>query len=134
MLSIPDETPGELMNPMSVEKFERLHTSMLGAIGKVVREELESSHADDHASADVQRPLDLKLVSPDVSLVFGNALDGIGQRDDGLLHIAHLRVDLRVIGRIYRFALHTLTSFLMLGGLIVALAYAASKALEGGEK
>lgn len=36
---IPDETPKESTNPVSVEEFERLHPAMLGAIRKAVREE-----------------------------------------------------------------------------------------------
>lgn len=78
-INIPAETPDESTNPISVEEFERLHPAMLGAIRKAVREELELSHADGRTSADVQRTFDLQLVVPDVPLVFGDALHGIGQ-------------------------------------------------------
>ena len=79
-INIPAETPDESTNPISVEEFERLHPAMLGAIRKAVREELELSHADGRTSADVQRTFDLQLVVPDVPLVFGDALHGIGPR------------------------------------------------------
>ena len=96
-INIPAETPDESMNPISIEEFERLHPAMLGAIRKAVREELELSHADGRTSADVQRTFDLQLVVPDVPLVFGDALHGIGQRHDGLLNVSGLCVGLRVI-------------------------------------
>ena len=119
---IPDETPKESVNPVSVEEFERLHPSMLGAIRKAVREELELPHADGRRSVDVQRLLDLHLVVPDVPLVFGDALHGIGQRNDGLLDVPGLSVRLRVIRGIYRIALHVITSLLCLGLTILPLA------------
>lgn len=76
-INIPAETPDESTNPISVEEFERLHPAMLGAIRKTVREELELSHADGRASADVQRTFDPQLVVPDVPLVFGDALHAV---------------------------------------------------------
>ena len=54
MLNIPDETPEETMNPVSVEEFERRHPAMLEAIAKAVRKELETSHTNGHESADIQ--------------------------------------------------------------------------------
>lgn len=120
-INIPAETPDESTNPISVEEFERLHPAMLGAIGKAVREELELPHADGQSSADVQRTLDLQLVVPDAPLVFGDALHGIGQRNDGLLNVSGLRVGLRVVSGIHWIAFHMLTSLLCAGLLILPL-------------
>ena len=120
-INIPAETPDESTNPISVEEFERLHPAMLGAIGKAVREELELPHADGQSSADVQRTLDLQLVVPDAPLVFGEALYGIGQRNDGLLNVSGLRVGLRVVSGIHWIAFHMLTSILCAGMLILPL-------------
>lgn len=126
-INIPAETPDESMNPISVEEFERLHPAMLGAISKAVREELELSHADGPTSADVQRTFDLQLVVPDVPLVFGDALHGISQRNDGLLNVSGLRVGLRVISGIHWIAFHVLTSLLCVGLLILPLGRKALK-------
>lgn len=120
-INIPAETPDESTNPISVEEFERLHPAMLGAIRKSVREELELSHADGRTSADVQRTLDLQLVVPDAPLVFGDALHGISQRNDGLLNVSGLRVGLRVISGIHWIALHVITSLLCVGLIILPL-------------
>lgn len=54
MLNIPDETPEETTNPVSVEELERKHPAMLEAIAKAVRKELETSHTNGHESADIQ--------------------------------------------------------------------------------
>lgn len=126
-INIPAETPDESMNPISVEEFERLHPAMLGAIRKAVREELELSLADGRTSADVQRTFDLQLVVPDVPLVFGDALHGIGRRHDGLLNVSGLCVGLRVIGGIHWIALHVITSLLCAGLLILPLGRKALK-------
>ena len=126
-INIPAETPDESMNPISVEEFERLHPAMLGAIRKAVREELKLSHADGRTSADVQRTFDLQLVVPDVPLVFGDALHGIGQRHDGLLNVSRLCVGLRVISGIHWIALHIITSLLCAGLLILPLGRKALK-------
>ena len=126
-INIPAETADESMNPISVEEFERLHPAMLGAIRKAVREELELSHADGRTSADVQRTFDLQLVVPDVPLVFGDALHGIGQRHDGLLNVSRLCVGLRVISGIHWIALHIITSLLCAGLLILPLGRKALK-------
>lgn len=126
-INIPAETADESMNPISVEEFERLHPAMLEAIGKAVREELELSHADGRTSADVQRTFDLQLVVPDASLVFGDALHGISQRNDGLLNVSGLRVGLRVISGIHWIAFHVLTSLLCVGLLILPLGRKALK-------
>ena len=123
-INIPAETADESMNPISVEEFERLHPAMLGAIRKAVREELKLSHADGRTSADVQRTFDLQLVVPDVPLVFGDALHGIGQRHDGLLNVSGLCVGLRGIHWI---ALHVITSLLCAGLLILPLGRKALK-------
>lgn len=133
-INIPAETPGESMNPISVEEFERLHPAMLGAIRKAVREELELSHADGRTSADVQRTFDLQLVVPDVPLVFGDALHGIGQRHDGLLNVSGLCVGLRVISGIHWIALHVITSLLCTGLLILPLGRKALKRGDTSEK
>ena len=53
-INIPDETPEETVNPVSVEEFERRHPAMLEAIAKAVRKELETSHTSGHESADIQ--------------------------------------------------------------------------------
>nr|DAY94327.1 MAG TPA: hypothetical protein [Caudoviricetes sp.] len=126
-INIPAETPDESDHPISVEEFERLHPAMLGAIRKAVREELELSHADGPTSADVQRTFDLQLVVPDVPLVFGDALHGISQRNDGLLNVSGLRVGLRVISGIHWIALHVITSLLCAGLLILPLGRKALK-------
>ena len=126
-INIPAETPDESTNPISVEEFERLHPAMLGAIRKAVREELELSHADGRTSADVQRTFDLQLVVPDVPLVFGDALHGIGQRHDGLLNVSGLCVGLRVISGIHCIALHVITSLLCVGLIILPLGRKALK-------
>nr|DAP49225.1 MAG TPA: hypothetical protein [Caudoviricetes sp.] len=126
-INIPAETPDESMNPISVEEFERLHPAMLGAIRKAVREELKLSHADGRTSADVQRTFDLQLFVPDVPLVFGDALHGISQRNDGLLNVSGLRVGLRVISGIHWIALHIITSLLCAGLLILPLGRKALK-------
>lgn len=126
-INIPAETPDESTNPISVEEFERLHPAMLGAIRKSVREELELSHADGRTSADVQRALDLQLVVPDAPLVFGDALHGISQRNDGLLNVSGLRVGLRVISGIHWIALHVITSLLCVGLIILPLGRKALK-------
>ena len=118
-INIPAETPDESTNPISVEEFERLHPAMLGAIRKAVREELELSHADGRTSADIQRTFDLQLVVPDVPLVFGDALHGIGQRHNGLLNVSGLCVGFRVISGIHWIALHVITSLLCAGLLIL---------------
>ena len=119
-INIPAETPDESMNPISVEEFEHLHPAMLGA-------ELELSHADGRTSADVQRTFDLQLVVPDVPLVFGDALHGIGQRHDGLLNVSGLCVGLRVISGIHWIALHVITSLLCAGLIILPLGRKALK-------
>ena len=129
-INIPAETPDESMNPISVEEFERLHPAMLGAIRKAVREELELSLADgdsEDGSRDFKRTFDLQLVVPDVPLVFGDALHGIGQRHDGLLNVSGLCVGLRVIGGIHWIALHVITSLLCAGLLILPLGRKALK-------
>lgn len=46
MLRINDETPEESVQPISVEEFERLHPSMLQAMAKAVRQELDARRAE----------------------------------------------------------------------------------------
>lgn len=113
-------------NPVSVEEFEAMNPELVGAMRNAVRRELELSRADGEKSQahGLHDPL---LVVPDVPLVFGDALDGVGQRGDRLIRIPAHRPISGVLGRLDRILLHVLTSFLLAGGLIIASQALASK-------
>lgn len=118
-------------NPVSVEEFEAMNPELVGAMRNAVRRELELSRADGEKSQahGLHNPL---LVVPDVPLVFGDALDGVGQRGDRLVGLAQRRPIPGVLGGLDRILLHVLTSFLLAGGLIIASKALVSK--EGGAK
>lgn len=114
--------------PMSVEEFERTHAPLVGAIENAVRRVLATTHADGYGSRNVQSPFDLYQVSPDLPLVQGDSLNCVGQGNDGVVDVPSGRVCLRVLRGIDGFAFHAITSFLMVGTVIVACGVALGKA------
>lgn len=112
----------EAMEPMSVDAFEQKYPALAGAMRRAVREELETAQANGTLSGDVQCPLDLGKIAPDIPLVLCNSLDGVGQCDDRFVRVTPHDSKFRILGGINRFSFHVLTSFLALGGIIVASA------------
>ncbi len=111
--------------PMSAEEFERQHPAMLGAVQNVVRREMKLSSMSDkrYVSGDIQRLLDLQLVVTYIPLVLGYALHGISQRDQRPLSVSELRGLPGILRRVNRISLHSLTSFLCVGALIVSIGH-----------
>lgn len=74
MLNIPDETPEETTNPVSVEEFERKHPAMLEAIAKAVRKELDVPRTDGYGSSarmPLRRPNPFNAVFPLIYMATG---------------------------------------------------------------
>ena len=111
--------------PLSAEEFERLHPALLGAVQNVVHREMRLSSMNDkrHALEDVQRLLDLQLVVTYIPLVLGYALHGISRRDQCPLSVSKLRGLPGILRRVNRVSLHSFTSFLCVGVLIVSIGH-----------
>lgn len=111
--------------PMSAEEFERQHPAMLDAVQNVVHREMKLSSMNDkrHVSGDIQRLLDLQLVVTYIPLVLGYALHGISQRDQRPLSVSKLRNLPGILRRVNRVSLHSLTSLLCVGALIVSIGH-----------
>lgn len=111
--------------PISAEEFERLHPALLGAVQNVVHGEMRLSSMNDkrHALEDVQRLLDLQLVVTYIPLVLGYALHGISQGDQRPLSVSKWRGLPGILRRVNRVSLHSLTSLLCLGTLIVSIGH-----------
>ncbi|WP_445339959.1 hypothetical protein [Bifidobacterium sp. ESL0825] len=111
--------------PMSAEEFERQHPAMLGAVQNVVHREMKLSSMNDkrHISGDIQRLLNLQLVVTYIPLVLGYALHGISQRDQRSLSVSKLRGLPGILRRVNRISLHSLTSLLCVGALIVSIGH-----------
>ena len=122
--------------PMSAEEFERQHPAMLGAVQNVVHREMKLSSMNDkrHISGDVQRLLDLQLVVTYIPLVLGYALHGISQRDQRPLSVSKLRGLPGILRRVNRVSLHSLTSFLCVGALILSFRHRAKQSPFAGEE
>lgn len=105
--------------PMSAEEFTRRHRALMDAIGCTVRRELEVFRANGDNSANVQRPFDVCKISFNDPLIFGDALDRIGEGDNCFVRIPSHRGELRILRGIDRFSVHAL-SLLMAGGFILA--------------
>lgn len=108
--------------PMSVDAFERKNPALVGMMRRAVREELEAAQANGTLSGNVQCPLDLGKVAPDVCLVFSDSLDGIGKCDDCSIRVAPYRERFGILCGINRFPVHMITSLLAVGGIIIASA------------
>ena len=111
--------------PKSAEEFRRLHPTLLGAVQNVVHGEMRLSSMNDkrHGLEDVQRLLDLQLVVTYIPLVLDYALHGISQRDQRLLSVSKWRGLPGILRRVNRVSLHSLTSLLCLGTLIVSIGH-----------
>ena len=122
--------------PMSAEEFERLHPALLGAVQNVVHREMKLSSMNDkrYVSGDVQRLLDLQLVVTYIPLVLGYALHGISQRDQRPLSVSKLRGLPGILRRVNRVSLHSLTSFLCVGALILLFRHRAKQSPFAGEE
>lgn len=122
--------------PMSAEEFERQHPAMLGAVQNVVHREMKLSSMNDkrYVSGDIQRLLDLQLVVTYIPLVLGYALHGISQRDQCPLSVSKLRGLPRILRRVNRVSLHSLTSFLCVGALILSFRHRAKQSPFAGEE
>lgn len=122
--------------PMSAEEFERQHPAMLGAVQNVVHREMKLSSMNDkrYVSGDIQRLLDLQLVVTYIPLVLGYALHGISQRDQCPLSVSKLRGLPGILRRVNRVSLHSLTSFLCVGALILSFRHRAKQSPFAGEE
>ena len=122
--------------PMSAEEFERLHPALLGAVQNVVHREMKFSSMNDkrYVSGDIQRLLDLQLVVTYIPLVLGYALHGISQRDQRPLSVSKLRGLPGILRRVNRVSLHSLTSFLCVGALILSFRHRAKQSPFAGEE
>ena len=122
--------------PMSAEEFERQHPAMLGAVQNVVHREMKLSSMNDkrHVSGDIHRLLDLQLVVTHIPLVLGYALHGISQRDQRPLSVSKLRGLPGILRRVNRVSLHSLTSFLCVGALILSFRHRAKQSPFAGEE
>ena len=106
--------------PMSAEEFTRKNPALIDAIECAVRRELEVSRANGDSLANVQCPFDVCKISFNDPLVFGDALDRIGEGDNCFVRIPSHRGELRILRGIDRFSVHAFTSLLMAGGFILA--------------
>lgn len=106
----------------SVDDFERKNPALAGMMRRAVREELETAQANGTLSGDAHLPFDLGKIASDAPMVFRDSADGIGQCDECPVRIAPHCSKLRILGGINWFPFHMFTSFLALGGIIVASA------------
>lgn len=105
--------------PMSAEEFTRKHPALMDAIGCTVRRELEVFRANGDNSANAQCPFDVCKISFNDPLVFGDALDRIGEGDNCFVRVPSHSGELRIPRGIDRFSVHALTSLLLAGGFIL---------------
>lgn len=106
--------------PMSAEEFTHRHPGLISAIECAVRREIEGFQANGSNSANVQCPFDICKVSFNDPLIFGDALDRIGEGDNCFIRVPAHCGELRILRGIDRFSVHALTSLLMAGGFILA--------------
>ncbi len=122
--------------PMSAEEFERRNPGLLGAVQNVVHREMKLAATDDrkHESGNVQRLLDLHLITAYVPLVLGYALHGIGQSSQRQLSVPRLRCFPGILRRINGISLHTFTSLLCVGAFIVSFRHLRAALPLAGEE
>ncbi|RSX52995.1 hypothetical protein [Bifidobacterium samirii] len=121
--------------PESVDEYTRRHARLFGMMKSAMRETLAEAGRTPAmqergcapGSGQAERPLDPQLVVANVPLVFGDALYRVRETDKGLPLITRPRVDLGILGGLDRILLHTITSLLCVGGLLIVARHTTGK-------